>query len=40
MPAAIFDTHKLVKKLQEAGFPEKQAETLSEVFQDTQEIQL
>ena len=32
MSAITFDTHKVVRKLQEAGFDEKQAEGLTEAM--------
>ena len=32
MPSITFDTHKFVRKLQEAGFDEKQAEGLTEAL--------
>ena len=32
MAAVMFDTHKFVPKLQEAGFEEKQAEGISEAL--------
>jgi predicted transposase YdaD len=37
MAAVMFDTHKFVRKLQEAGFEEKQAEGISEA-QDSADI--
>ncbi|MBF0175658.1 MAG: hypothetical protein HQL63_02240 [Magnetococcales bacterium] len=40
MSAVTYDTHKLVLRLREAGFEEKQAEAFSEVFKDVQDSQL
>jgi hypothetical protein len=37
MAAVMFDTHKFVRKLQEAGFEEKQAEGISEALRDAQD---
>ena len=34
MAAVMFDTHKFVRKSQEAGFEEKQAEGISEAFKE------
>jgi hypothetical protein len=36
MTAITFDTHKFVRKLQEAGFEEKQAEAVADAFRDAQ----
>lgn len=34
MATITFDTHKFVRRLQEAGFEEKQAEAISEAFKE------
>lgn len=34
MATITFDTHKFVRRLQEGGFEEKQAEAISEAFKD------
>ena len=34
MATITFDTHKFVRRLQEAGFEEKQAEAISETFKE------
>jgi predicted phage-related endonuclease len=36
MAAVMFDTHAVIKRLQESGFSEQQAETMTGVLQDTQ----
>ena len=38
MAAVMFDTHAVIKRLQEAGFSEQQAETMAGVLQDTQHM--
>ena len=34
----MFDTHAVIKRLQESGFSEQQAETMAGVLQDTQKM--
>ena len=34
MSSLAFDTHKLIVRLQKAGFPDEQAEAVSEVLKD------
>ena len=36
MATITFDTHKFIRKLKESGIPERQAEAISEAFQDAQ----
>ena len=36
MAAVMFDTHAVIKRLQESGFSEQQAEIMAGVLQDTQ----
>ena len=36
MAIITFDTHKFIRKLKESGVPEKQAEAISDAFQDAQ----
>jgi len=36
MVAVMFDTYAVIKRLQESGFSEQQAETMAGVLQDTQ----
>ncbi|MCI0423885.1 MAG: CCDC90 family protein [Acidobacteria bacterium] len=36
MTSATFDTHKFVRRLKEAGFPEDQAEAISDAFKEAQ----
>jgi len=38
MVAVMFDTHAVIKRLQESGFSEQQAETMAGVLQDTQKM--
>ncbi|MBI2875899.1 MAG: DUF1640 domain-containing protein [Candidatus Tectomicrobia bacterium] len=40
MAVLTFDTHAFIKQLEEAGFPEAQAEALSEAFKKAQEAHL
>ncbi|HLC16551.1 MAG TPA: hypothetical protein VJL89_10040 [Thermodesulfovibrionia bacterium] len=40
MSVVTFDTHAVIKMLQESGFEEIQAEALTEVFKTTQETYL
>jgi len=40
MPAVAFDTHRYVKRLEEAGVPEKQAEAQAEVLSETMSLNL
>lgn len=40
MAVLAFDTHALIKQLKEAGFPELQAEALSEALKKVQEAYL
>jgi hypothetical protein len=36
MPAITFDTHKFVRKLEEAGFETRQAEAVADAFKEAQ----
>lgn len=36
MATITFDTHKFIRKLEEAGMPANQAEAISEAFKDAQ----
>ena len=40
MTAITFDTHRFVRKLKEAGFEEKQAETETATRHDLKELEL
>ena len=40
MTAATFDTLRIVKRLREAGFDEKQAETVTDVLRENREADL
>lgn len=40
MTVMTFDTHKVVKRLREAGFTDTQAETVTDVLRDTREADL
>jgi hypothetical protein len=37
MPAAVMDTHRIVKRLKEAGFSDAQAETVTDVLRESRE---
>jgi hypothetical protein len=36
MATVTFDTHKFIRRLQQAGIPEEQAEALTEAFKEAQ----
>jgi hypothetical protein len=40
MSAVTFDTHRIVKRLTEAGFSSAQAETVTDVLRETREFDL
>ena len=40
MPAATFDTHRIVKRLKEAGASDALAETVTDVFREVREADL
>ena len=40
MNAVNFDTHRIVKRLQDVGFDERQAETVTDVFREVRQTDL